>query len=80
MLQQRLLRVVRGIETLGVPGEGDKASVGAEAHAGCNPKERLRKLLHEALVNPKCELAEVHRKHFKMTAERIGVGESVRRT
>lgn len=80
MLKQRLIRVVWRIETLGVPGGGDKASVGEEAHACCNPKVNLIKLLNEALGVEKCELADVHRKHFKMTAERIGVGERVRRT
>lgn len=80
MLKQRLVRVVWRIETLGVPGGGDKASMGAEAHAACNPKERLIKLLHEALGDQKCDLADYHREHFKKTAERIGVGESVRRT
>lgn len=79
MLQQRLFRVVHGIETLGIPGGGDKASMGAEAHAGCNPRERLIKLLDEALEDQKYELSDVHRKHFKKTAERIGVSESVRR-
>lgn len=64
MLKQRLIRVVEGIETLGVLGGAGTASMGEEAHAGCNPKAKLVRLLRETALKPICELSKAHRAHF----------------
>lgn len=71
MLKQRLIRVVQGIETLGVLGGAGTASIGEEAHAGCNPKEKLVKLLNDAVDRPTCWLSEAHTTHFDKMAERL---------
>lgn len=77
-LKQRLVRVVENIQTPGVPGPGGRGYVAEESHAGCNPKERLLKLLNDVMETSTCAPNEAQMRHLEKTAEQIGGGASLR--
>ncbi|KAJ4417731.1 hypothetical protein N0V82_006005 [Gnomoniopsis sp. IMI 355080] len=76
-LRHRLVRVVEGIQTLGIPNGTGTAFIDESVHAGCNPKKRLLKWLDAE--RPRCAPTQAQIRHLEETAERIGVGESARR-
>lgn len=69
---------MKGVETLGVPGAGGKGVVGEEAHAGCNPREKLLRLLNDVIGTPMCAPTDAQKMHLVRTAVRIDGGEGLR--